>query len=281
MFSSEPQTRNPRCMDEEIKLEKQSSSESFEGQINDEWSQGRACFGGLLLAYSARAAAHLVPEDRPLRAMNMTYVAPVSAGRIEIKTELLRSGGSVSHVSCQIHQEGQVATTATLSYGSPRANSLSIPQSPMPDVVPPEEGQEFPFLPPITPKFIQHLDYRWIPGHTPLAGAETAHVFGWIRPSIPMTVDAAQILALLDAYPPPLWSKAQAPFLASSLSSHFQILKIPDATENNHPWFLYDGPATVVGHGYSDVQARLWHEDGTLVAVGMQQFADFTNKLNP
>jgi len=266
-------------MDNEIKLEKLDCDNSFKCEINEEWSQGRACFGGLLLAMSARAATHAVPEGRPLRAINMTYVAPVSAGTIEIKVQLLRSGSSVSHVSCQIHQNGHVATTATLSYGSPRDGSLTIPRIPMPDVVPPEDGDEFPFLPPITPKFIQHLDYRWIPGHTPLAGRETAHVFGWIRPSIPMKMDAAQILALLDAYPPPLWSKAQVPFLASSLSSHFQILEIPETTQDAHPWFLYDGPATVVGNGYSDVQARLWHQDGTLVAVGMQQFADFTNKL--
>ena len=80
MFSSEPQTRKPRNMDNEINLKKLDSGNSFECEINEEWSQGRACFGGLLLAMSARAAAHSVPEGRPLRAMNMTYVAPVSVG---------------------------------------------------------------------------------------------------------------------------------------------------------------------------------------------------------
>ena len=50
--------------------------------------------------------------------------------------------------------------------------------------------------------------------------------------------------------------------------------------ENVHSWFYSDGPATVVGEGYSDVRARLWHEDGTLVAIGAQQFADFSGRAS-
>ena len=251
---------------------------SFQGYIPEEWSQGRACFGGILLAIAARACDACAQEDRSLRAVNVTYVAPAGAGPIQVEVEKVRVGGSVTHFGCRILQEGKTVTMFTFAYGKTREGCLSIPPIAMPFTGPPGEGKELPFLPPLTPQFTQHLEYRWVLNSTPFSGAEDAHVQGWIRPAIPVAVDGAQILALLDAYPPPVWSKAKKVFMASSLSSHFQIRDIPSAKENPHPWFFYDGPASVVGDGYSDVQARLWHEDGTLVAVGMQQFVDFSNR---
>ena len=77
---------------------------------------------------------------------------------------------------------------------------------------------ELPYVPPLSPEFTQHLDYRWEAPYMPLGGAKTPYVRGWLRPALPRPLDEAQILVMLDAFPPPLWSQATAPFPASSLS---------------------------------------------------------------
>jgi len=267
-------------MEDALLLKPTDNTHHYLGYIPKEWSQGRACFGGVLLALSARAGALFASDDRRLRCINMTFVAPVGPGEVRVEIEPLRAGGSVTHLLCKVVQNENVVNTSTLAYGTGRPGSLEIPAIAMPqDAGEPGEGHAMPYAPPITPEFTQHIDYRWVRDSLPFSAGTQARAYGWVRPAVPTTIDEAQILAMMDAYPPPLWSLAKTKFMASSLSSHFQIRHIPDGEKNPHPWFLYDGPASVVGGGYSDAQARLWHENGTLVAVGMQQFADFSSRI--
>ncbi len=266
-------------MEDALVFEESGKPHVFTGHIPEAWSQGRACFGGLLLAQIARLGERVVSDGRPLRSMNVTYVAPVGPGPIEIEMKVLREGRSVSHVHGTIFQNGKPAVASMLAYATARPGSIEVPPSRLPDVPPAEEGNQMPYNPPLTPQFSQHWDYRWTVDGLPFSGGDHAHVMGWIRPFVPTPVDASLVLALLDAYPPPIWSKATGIFAASSLSSHYQIREIPQHADNPNPWFFYDGPAVAVGDGHSDVQARLWHEDGTLVALGIQHFVDFSDRL--
>ena len=271
-------TKNPRALDETLNLTAIEDG-LFAGAILPTWNQGRACYGGILLALCARATRLLVSSERRLLSINITYVGPVAIGDVNVRCERLREGSSVSHLECRILQEGKPRVVALVSYGTRRPGSLDMPRMKLPTWAgEPGTGIELPFMPPLSPEFTQHMDYRWEAPYMPTGGAETPYVRGWLRPARPTCLDEAQILVMLDAFPPPLWSQASTPFPASSLSSHFQMVDaLPQ--HNSHPWFYYDGPATVVGEGYSDVRARLWHEDGTLLAVGVQQFADFSGRV--
>ena len=140
----------------------------------------------------------------------------------------------------------------------------------------PGTGIELPFMPPLSPEFTQHMDYRWEAPYMPTGGAETPYVRGWLRPARPTCLDEAQILVMLDAFPPPLWSQASTPFPASSLSSHFQMVDaIPQ--ENVHPWFYYDGPAT-----WSERDTRMFEPASGMKMVrwspSERQFADFSGR---
>ena len=269
--------KNPQALDETLQLTAIGDG-LFSGVILPTWSQGRACYGGILLAMCSRATRLFVSPDRRLLSINITYVGPVAIGAVEVQCEPLRKGSSVSHLECRILQDGKPRVVAVVSYGTRRPGSLDMPRIELPDWAgEPGAGMELPYVPPLSPEFTQHLDYRWEAPYMPLGGAKTPCVRGWLRPALPAPLDEAQILVMLNAFPPPLWSQATAPFPASSLSSHFQMV---DAFPQDivHPWFYYDGPASVIGEGYSDVRARLWHEDGTLVAIGAQQFADFSGR---
>src|SRR5699024_7353150 len=64
------------------------------------WTQGRACFGGLIAAIMYRRLQALVP-DRPPRSLFVSFVGPVAAGDIELNAEVLRTGGSVTQAECR------------------------------------------------------------------------------------------------------------------------------------------------------------------------------------
>ena len=224
--------KKPQPMDDTLHL-KPLEDGLFAGAILPTWSQGRACFGGILLALCSRATRQLVSPDRGLVSINITYVGPVAPGPVQVRCEPLREGSSVSHLECRILQEGKPRVVAIVSYGTRRPGSLAIPRMGLPDWAgEPGAGMEMPFAPPLSPEFTQHLDYRWEAPYMPFGGAEDPSVRGWLRPALPAPLDEAQILVMLDAFPPPLWSKTTAPFPASSLSSHFQLV---DALPTENP----------------------------------------------
>ncbi|MEA3176156.1 MAG: hypothetical protein QOF42_3567, partial [Gammaproteobacteria bacterium] len=60
------------------------SDSGFSANIGDDWSQGRATFGGLVAAIGNEAMRRMVPIDRPLRGLNVTFAAPVAVGAVHI-----------------------------------------------------------------------------------------------------------------------------------------------------------------------------------------------------
>jgi acyl-CoA thioesterase len=50
--------------------------------IGEDWSQGRATFGGLVSALGNEAMRRLVPVDRKLRSLQTTFVGPALVPRL-------------------------------------------------------------------------------------------------------------------------------------------------------------------------------------------------------
>ena len=84
------------------------------------WSNGRTVFGGLQVALGVRAmrgalgaalgAGKADVAALPLRSLQATFVAPVSAGtQIELRARFLRSGRSATHARCDLLHEGTLA----------------------------------------------------------------------------------------------------------------------------------------------------------------------------
>ena len=97
--------KNPQPLDETLQLAAIEDG-LFSGVILPTWSQGRACYGGILLALCSRATRLLVSPERRLLSINITYVGPVAIGAVEVRCERLREGSSVSHLECRILQGG-------------------------------------------------------------------------------------------------------------------------------------------------------------------------------
>ena len=118
--------KNPQPLDETLLLTAIDEG-LFSGVILPTWSQGRACYGGILLAMCSRATRLSVSPERRLLSINITYVGPVTIGPVEVQCEQLREGSSVSHLECRVLQDGKPRVVAVVSYGTRRPGSLDMP----------------------------------------------------------------------------------------------------------------------------------------------------------
>ena len=244
------------------------------------WSQGRGMYGGVLLAQVARAAQQRLPSTRRLRSINMSFLAPVLPGEVLLTTSILRSGSAVSHVRVELYQgdESDLCATAELTFGSGRAG-VAQPAPPRPATALPHDCLPMKAF----GGFTDHLEHRWTGTDAMLSGAARPVVQGWVRPRLPATVDAGLVVAMLDSFPPPVWCAVEKRCPAASLQLHVQLVRdVPDtAAAPAHPWFFYESHATLIGGGYSDIQGRLWLEDGTFLGLVTQCVVDFSDRTLP
>lgn len=242
------------------------------GQIPEGWGQGRSVYGGLVATAAVRALA--VGVDRPLRSVLVDFVGPARVGPVEATLSTLRTGRSVTHTEARVHQEGRLCAVVIACFGSARPTRVPLAPPTMPEVAPPDEHGEMPYVEGLMPAFTQHFRFRWTCTTVPFTGGDLGHVQGWIQPRAGGSVDAAGLLGMMDAWPPPVWSLAVRPAPGSTLTWHADVLR----SERPSTWWLYDAVTTFSAEGYADVVARLWDEHGALVARGRQAFAEFSGR---
>ena len=104
--------------------------------IGEDWSQGRATFGGMVAALGNEAMRRLVPLDRELRGLETTFVGPALAGEVRMDAEVLRVGKAVSIASARLWSDGKVAAALTGIYGAARVTALDMTPTPAAGVRP-------------------------------------------------------------------------------------------------------------------------------------------------
>ena len=142
--------------------------------IGEDWSQGRATFGGMVAALGNEAMRRLVPADRSLRGLDTVFIGPVAAGEVRIEAEILRVGRAVTVAYGRLSSRGVVAATTTGIYGAARESALSLAPA-VAAGVPAADG--FPDREAIAlgggPTFLQHFAFRWAEGSRPFAGSNS------------------------------------------------------------------------------------------------------------
>src|SRR5699024_12416458 len=89
------------------------------------WTQGRACFGGLVAAIMYRRLQTLVPGRLP-RSLFVSFVGPGASGRIDIEESVLRTGGSVTQAGRRILHEGRVVAVMWGNFGMRRDSRRTV-----------------------------------------------------------------------------------------------------------------------------------------------------------
>jgi acyl-CoA thioesterase len=242
-----------------------------EGAVPASWAQGRASFGGLVTAIAVRPMLKLVPADRWLRTVSVTFVAPLAAAPAQCHTQVLREGRALTSIESRIIQEGSVRCIAIATFAADRAvNAIVAP----PAVPVREPGQVIAYAEGMMPKFLQHYVMRW-DSSSRTEGSGDAHILGACRSHTDeRDADVCDVLALLDVWPPALVTIMKS-FSAGSTAS-WTVDFVSSAVQGlTSSWWSYEVRAVAASGGYGQTQAWLWDPEGRAVARSTQLVAVF------
>ncbi|MFJ4143790.1 acyl-CoA thioesterase [Pseudomonas sp. NPDC089734] len=246
--------------------------------IPSQWSQGRACFGGLMAALQYEAMRIRVPQDRPVRSLAITFVGPAEPEvPISFEVEILREGKAVSQVLGRAMQNGQVTTLMQGSFGAPRESVISVEAERAPEFKPVDDCQELPFVSGAMPEYLRFMALRWALGGLPFSHTPSPAIGGYVRfrslgEARPVT--EAHILGMVDTWPPALLPHLSKPAPGSSLTWTIEFVQ-PQPALNTHDWCSYRAVIEHARDGYGHTAAMLWGPDGQLVAISRQTVTVF------
>lgn len=243
--------------------------------IGAEWGQGRAVFGGIVAGLVYQAMVQTLEDNRPVRSLQISFVGPVSVDEpLELKTEILRQGKSVSQIMGRGMQKGQTQVTVVGSFGHPRESAIAVrdDQQIFSDVA--DQLPAMPYIEGIIPAFTRFFDFRYAT-KLPFSGSSDTHLKGFVRfQNHQEKIDNAALLGLVDAWPPtplPMLKKV-AP--ASSLNWSIDFI---DDQPNLAPGEFCQYLADIVHaeNGYAYTRAKIWNSKGELIAISQQTVTVF------
>ena len=251
------------------------TASGFRADIGEDWSQGRATFGGLVAAVGNEAMRRHVPMDRQLRGLNITFAAPVVPGVVDIETRVLRVGKVVTVAQANLISSDAVAATLTGIYGSSRATSIVVPHTAAASARNVEESAES-TLPSALggPAFLQHFRLRWAEGARPYTSTPLNRSKAYIRHRETAALSESHVVALIDCIPSPVLQMMSKPAPASSLIWMLEFLChdygfAPDA------WWRIDTEVCSSVDGYASQSSLITNPAGVNAALSRQLVAVF------
>jgi acyl-CoA thioesterase len=234
----------------------------------DSWMQGRTLYGGAstLLAYTA--AIRAFPDLPPLRAGQVTFVAPVG-DTVEFRVEMIRQGRNVAQVRSELWCDGGMALSTLWLFGTAREPNALHPSTTLapwprlPDEALPHDK---------APAFIaSNFELRRAQEGR---GPGDPVVRRWLRLREPTGLDPMSDLVLMgDTLPPGAMRAMRRLGPISSINWSFNVLDPEPHTLDG--WWLGETASEWADHGYSSERLRLYSADGRLVLSGLQSVAVF------
>ena len=247
----------------------------WQAQTDDSWLQGRSLFGGIQAALGVAAMRRASTVEAPLRSLQVSFIAPVPAGPMNLRVEVLRQGRSATQVECRIVDGEQTLCLMLGIFGAARDSSIRIDPVVAPPGKPLEQADELPFMKGLMPDFLQHMRQRWTKGSFPFTAQPEAafQVHVAMREALPC--DEAALVALADAIPTPALTVLKQPAMASSLTWTLELLGdgLPSTTMDRD--FRFDAVVDAASGGYANQTATLLSPDGVPVAFSRQAVVVF------
>lgn len=248
--------------------------------ITEDWLQGRTTFGGLIAALAVQAMHDLGGEGLPpLRALQTNFAGPVGAGEMAVQVRVLRSGKNMRQVQAQVTQVGDdgapaIAAVLLATFGHARQSVLpTLLPTAQPIAVAAEQAQRVPYIPGMTPAFIQQFDMRWAEGPVPYSGGD-----GWnTRLYLRLRDDAdvhpeLRCVLLADTPPTPAIGRLPQRAPSSSVTWALELRPLAAGAPVDGPWRM-DMDTLAAADGYVNQRGLLWAPDGALVALAYQVVA--------
>jgi acyl-CoA thioesterase len=252
----------------------------YRGRMDRSWWIVAGPNGGYVAAVLLRAVLAEVddPERRP-RSITLQYLRPPAEGDVQVDVTVERAGRTVTNVSARMTQEGRTLVLALASLAAARPSPIAFDEGPgLPvlddgSAVPmPEATARIPVDPERDVPMRRHYDLRWVLGDLPFSGAAgsgdgRARNGGWLRPVEPEPVDEVVLLAMTDAWMPPLFSRVEAPLAVPTvdLTVHFRGLPQDPL---DHCFAEFASP--LARDGYLVEHGRILARDGRLLVESRQ-----------
>jgi acyl-CoA thioesterase len=252
--------------------------EIYQGSFGEGWRIGNGVNGGVVMCAAATALQHrlsaLVAHADPL-AFSGYFLTPSSPGAVEVTTEVVRVGRTMSTGQMSVRQPGPDGVVvermrALASFGDLDASAEAMRTLPAPDLPPPEECVSAQSAPPdflAAASLLDRLDLRidpatagWAAGRPSGSGA----MRGWLRLRDGREPDPVMLLFALDALPPvafDLGILGWAPTL--EFTGHVRGRPAPG-------WLRVELTSRNVTTGLMEEDAVVWDSTGRFVAQSRQ-----------
>lgn len=236
-------------------------------EVGDLWLQGRSVYGGLQAALAAEAMRPM-SEGLPIRTLQATLCAPISAGTLQLRTRLLRGSKNTRQVETRIVDGDATLAIFVGIFGRARESVVShaLELSPLAD----DKAQPMPYIEGLMPRFLQHFQATLLHGHFPGSGQpDTAHRFRVDLRDAAGESTLAHLLTIAD-FPPPIglsWIKGFAP--GSTMTWMLNFTGHPVTGHSLAGWTV-DVVLDSAHDGYTQQSVSLFAPDGRALARGTQ-----------
>jgi acyl-CoA thioesterase len=240
--------------------------------LSEDWMQGRSAFGGVQAALAVQAMRELVPENMPLRSLQVAFIAPVPAGTVQMTAKILRQGKNVIQVEASLMDGDATACLVIGVFGAARNSMLRLlPEKPA------VQAMAKPFVlqykPGLLPAFTQHFDARWLQGDIPFSGSKKTTQIVEVGLKDDGVADEAQAIAFADFIPPVALSMLDKPAPGSSLTWMLELFA--DSRGLPLQGWRIDAQLQAALDGYTSQQVMLWGPNGEPIALSRQSMVVF------
>lgn len=245
------------------------------------WGQGKTTFGGMSAALAVAALEQQQPNGQ-LRTLNVNFCgALLTECPLAIDSQPLRIGRSLSHYQASVQQQDACPTHVTACYALSRDSDIQI-AAPAKKPGEPSDGQRLPFIPNITPAFMQHLKFSYVDGQFPFSSSPHHHVHGWmgLAQGTGLMTDA-HLVALIDAWPPTTYQKLKAPAPCATITWNIQFITPLESLSTplrSDDWLYYEADTHAASDGYTHAEARIYTSQGELLALSRQLIAIYDKR---
>jgi len=238
--------------------------------VTSDWMQGRSVFGGLQATMAVAAMRTLITT--PLRTLQVTFIAPVPAGKVSAQATLLRQGKNASHVEARVMVGDQVACLAIGVFGNARETVIKkLPPQPS---IQTRQPIVFPYVDGMTPEFLRHFKGAVLLGDLPFAGKPLSDVVVSLDMLDNGNATEAHLLAIADFMPPVALSWLKTFATGSSLTWMLEFLVDDFAALPLQGWRA-DATLVAARDGYTSQSVMLWGPGGVPVAISRQSMVVF------
>jgi len=245
--------------------------DGYQWEVPTGFAQGKATFGGLVMAALAAAAGQRAPAGRKLRSVQAELMGAPRPGPSTLTVRSLRESRHTTTLAVELTQGGEVTTHAVFLFADARA-ALTPIRPPAIAAEPWHALRPLPIGMPFAPEFTQHFEYRVVDGMI-FSGTPAGRTHGWLRPRRPpASGDDRLLMLLVDAW----WVAAlvaldrprPAATVQFALDVHGDFTGIGPAGP-----YYHRGEVVAQSDGWASETRELWGPDGRLLALNRQLVA--------